>query len=53
MRGFDDTGFVNVVFFKTWGDPAGGATSCGDTRRVVSGKVDRDFTGTVMQIVHP
>jgi ATP-dependent DNA helicase RecG len=52
MRGFDDTGFVNVVFFKTWGDRLAEQHPVG-TRRVVSGKVDRDFTGTVMQIVHP
>jgi ATP-dependent DNA helicase RecG len=52
MRGFDDTGFVNVVFFKTWGDRLAEQHPVG-VRRVVSGKVDRDFTGTVMQIVHP
>ena len=52
IRGFDDTGFVNLVFFKSWGDRLAEQHPVG-TRRVVSGKVDRDWNGTVLQIVHP
>ena len=52
IRAFDDTGFINLVFFKGHGphleraNPAGAA-------RAVSGKVERDFYGTALQIVHP
>ncbi len=52
IRGFDDTGFVNLVFFKSWGDRLAEQHPVG-TRRVFSGKVDRDYNGTVLQIVHP
>ncbi len=52
IRGFDDTGFVNLVFFKSWGDRLAEQNPVG-TRRVVSGKVERDRSGTVLQIVHP
>ncbi len=52
IRAFDDTGFITLVFFKGHGPhlervhPVGAA-------RVVSGKIERDFYGTVLQIVHP
>lgn len=52
IRAFDDTGFVNLVFFKSWGDRLAEQNPVG-TRRVVSGKVDRDSNGTTLQIVHP
>ncbi len=52
VRGFDDTGFVNLVFFKTWGEHLAEQHPVG-ARRIVSGKVERDWTGNVLQIVHP
>ncbi|HZK98892.1 MAG TPA: DEAD/DEAH box helicase, partial [Caulobacteraceae bacterium] len=51
-RAFDDTGFITMVWFKVHGaglerqNPLGAA-------RVVSGRVERDLYGTVLQIVHP
>ena len=33
IRGFDDTGFVNLVFFKSWGRPFGRAAPGRDTAR--------------------
>ena len=52
IRAFDDTGFITLAFFKGHGphlerqNPVGAA-------RVVSGKVERDRYGTVLQMVHP
>ena len=52
IRGFDDTGFVNLVFFKAYGDQLEQRHPVG-TVRIVSGKAEYDRTGTVLQIVHP
>src|SRR5471030_265728 len=52
IRAFDDTGFINLVFFKGHGPHLERANPVG-ARRAVSGKVERDFYGTALQIVHP
>ncbi|MGI9170711.1 MAG: ATP-dependent DNA helicase RecG, partial [Caulobacteraceae bacterium] len=52
IRVFDDTGFITLVFFKGHGPHLERAHPVG-AARVVSGKVEPDFYGTVMQIVHP
>ncbi|MEO8927472.1 MAG: ATP-dependent DNA helicase RecG [Caulobacteraceae bacterium] len=52
IRAFDDTGFITLVFFKGHGPHLERAHPVGAVR-VVSGKVERDFYGTVLQIVHP
>jgi ATP-dependent DNA helicase RecG len=52
IRAFDDTGFINLVFFKGHGPHLERANPVGAVR-AVSGKVERDFYGTALQIVHP
>jgi ATP-dependent DNA helicase RecG len=50
VRGFDDTGWVHLVYFKTYGDSLLKSLPVG-ARRVVSGKVER--FGSEVQIPHP
>ena len=50
VRGFDDTGWVHLVYFKTYGDSLLKALPVG-ARRIVSGKVER--FGSEVQIPHP
>lgn len=52
IRAFDDTGFVHLVFFKGIGAHLEQRNPVGSVR-VVSGKVERDHYGTMLQIVHP
>jgi len=50
VRGFDDTGWVHLVYFKTYGDSLLKSLPVG-ARRVISGKVER--YGSEVQIPHP
>lgn len=50
VRGFDETGWVHLVYFKTYGDSLLKSLPVG-ARRVVSGKVER--YGSEVQIPHP
>jgi ATP-dependent DNA helicase RecG len=50
VRAFDDTGFLVLVYFKTFGDALERHLPPGETR-VVSGKVERN--GVELQIAHP
>jgi len=52
IRVFDETGFLTLVYFKGHGPHLERQHPRGATR-IVSGKVERDFYGTVLQIVHP
>lgn len=50
VRGFDETGWVHLVYFKTYGDSLLKSLPVG-ARRIVSGKVER--FGSEVQIPHP
>ena len=50
VRGFDDTGWIHLVYFKTYGDSLLKSLPVGE-RRVISGKVER--YGSEVQIPHP
>jgi len=52
IRCFDGTGFITLVFFKVFGDHLERHNPPG-SRRVVSGKVERDKFGAELQITHP
>ncbi len=50
VRGFDETGWVHLVYFKTYGDSLLKSLPVG-ARRVISGKVEH--FGSEVQIPHP
>lgn len=50
VRGFDETGWIHLVYFKTYGDSLTKSLPVG-ARRVISGKVER--YGSEVQIPHP
>lgn len=50
VRGFDETGWVHLVYFKTYGDSLLKSLPIG-AKRVISGKVER--FGSEVQIPHP
>jgi len=50
VRGFDETGWVHLVYFKTYGDSLLKSLPVG-ARRVISGKVER--YGSEVQVPHP
>ncbi|HEY2048070.1 MAG TPA: ATP-dependent DNA helicase RecG [Caulobacteraceae bacterium] len=52
IRAFDDTGFVNLVYFKGHG-PHLQARHPAGARRLVSGRIDRHSSWTTVDIVHP
>ncbi|MBN9319691.1 MAG: ATP-dependent DNA helicase RecG [Caulobacterales bacterium 68-7] len=52
IRCFDGSGFITLVFFKVFGDHLERQNPSG-SRRVVSGKVERDKYGSELQIAHP
>jgi ATP-dependent DNA helicase RecG len=52
IRAFDDTGFVNLVYFKGHG-PHLQARHPPGSRRLVSGRIDRESSWTTVDIVHP
>jgi ATP-dependent DNA helicase RecG len=52
IRVSDDTGFLTLAFFKGLGPHIEQRNPIG-AKRVVSGKVERDRLGGVLQIVHP
>jgi ATP-dependent DNA helicase RecG len=52
IRAFDDTGFINLVFFGGQGPHLERAHPKG-AKRVVSGKVERSEFDLALQIVHP
>ncbi|HEY2708541.1 MAG TPA: ATP-dependent DNA helicase RecG [Caulobacteraceae bacterium] len=52
IRAFDDTGFITLVFFRTYGSTLEQAHPKGSVR-VVSGKVERSDFDHTLQIVHP
>lgn len=52
IRTFDGTGFITLAFFKGHGAHLAVKNPVG-VARVVSGKVERDRLGGVLQIVHP
>ena len=52
IRAFDDTGFVNLVYFKGHG-PHLQARHPAGARRIVSGRIDRESSWSTLDIVHP
>ncbi|MBN8553735.1 MAG: ATP-dependent DNA helicase RecG [Caulobacterales bacterium] len=50
VRGFDETGWVHLVYFKTYGDSLLKSLPVG-ARRIISGKVER--YGPEVQVPHP
>ena len=50
VRGFDETGWIHLIYFKTYGDSLLKSLPVG-AKRVVSGKVER--FGSEVQIPHP
>ncbi|HSZ51178.1 MAG TPA: ATP-dependent DNA helicase RecG [Caulobacteraceae bacterium] len=52
IRAFDETGFVNLVYFKGHG-PHLQARHPAGSRRIVSGRIDRESSWSTLDIVHP
>jgi ATP-dependent DNA helicase RecG len=52
IRAFDDSGFITLAYFKGHGPHLEQQNPPGSVR-VVSGRIERDRYGTVLQIIHP
>ena len=52
IRAFDDTGFINLIYFKGYGAHLARSHPQG-ARRVVSGRVETERLGSDFQMAHP